>query len=321
MISIKQKIKAGQLVLITDLVDDLLINGLMENGYNVDYKKDITQSEVDKIISEYAGIIITTKIGLTFDVIGRATKLKWIARAGSGLDHVDIEAASNRNIICITSPEGNAGSVGEHCVGMLLSMLRRIPEANTATKRITWLTDTYRVTELEGLTIGIIGYGHTGPAFAKRLQGFDIDVIAYDKYKAQFDDSYAVKVSLNELFDKADVVSIHLPLTIETKNMIDTSFINRFNKNIYIINTSRGNIVSNDVLLVALNSGKILYAAVDVVDNEDFEMLTTNAFQAQSTLFSHPHLIVTPHVAGKSNLTRQHHAEVLLRKILAIREL
>jgi D-3-phosphoglycerate dehydrogenase / 2-oxoglutarate reductase len=304
-------------VLITDLVDNLLVNGLVEAGMDVDYHKDITQLEVNNIIHEYSGIVITTKIGLTEDVIAKAENLKWIARAGSGMDHVDVKAATEKRIACIVSPEGNAGSVGEHCVALLLSMLRQIPEANSSTKAFTWQTDKYRVTELAGLTIGIIGYGHTGPAFAKRLQGFDVKVIAYDKYKMQFEDSFATKVEMEELFERSDALSIHLPLTVETRNMIDTAFINRFKNNIYFINTSRGHIAPNRTLIDALNSGKIKQAAIDVVDNEDFDLLTPKEQSVQRELLAHPSLIATPHVAGKSSITRKRHAEVLLAKILA----
>ena len=303
-------------VLVTDLVDELLINGLVEAGYAVDYNKDITQHNVNEIIAQYHGIVITTKIGLNADVILKATKLKWIARAGSGMDHVDVQAAAEKNIACICSPEGNAGSVGEHCVAMLLSMLRRIPEANTFTKSFNWETDLYRVHELQGMTIGIVGYGHTGPAFAKRLQGFDVNVIAYDKYKPTFNNTFARKAGLDELREQSDVLSIHLPLTVETRHMINREFIDRFRKNIYFINTSRGNIAPVRVLLDALNAGKITFAAIDVLDNED---LTTYAVEEKETaaqLLAHPRLMATPHVAGKSSSTRRRHAETLLAKIL-----
>jgi len=303
-------------VLITDLVDDLLIDGLAKAGYNVVYNKDIAQPEVDATIQNYTGIVVTTKIGLTAGNIRDAVKLKWIARAGSGMDHVDVNAAAQKGIACICSPEGNAGSVGEHCVAMLLSILRRVPEANAATRAFTWQTDEYRVTELEGMTIGILGYGHTGPAFARRLQGFGVDAIAYDKYKTGFNDAFAKSVTLNELFERSDALSVHLPLTTETRRMIDTDFINRFKKDIYFVNTSRGNIAAVGVLLDALNAGKIKRAAVDVLDNENFETLSDDDKRLYASLLNHPHLLITPHVAGKSSSTRRRHASVLLAKIL-----
>lgn len=305
-------------VLVTDLVDDLLINGLVEHGYDVDYNKDITQEEVNAVVRDYTGIVITTKIGLNANTLHQAVSLKWIARAGSGLDHVDVNEASKQNIVCVTSPEGNAGSVGEHCVMMLLGMLRRVTEANNDTKQYHWNTDAFRVQELDGMTIGILGYGHTGPAFAKRLQGFDVNVIAHDKYKLRFDDAYAKRVELDELFHQADVLSIHMPLTHETRNMIDGTFLRCFRKNILLINTSRGNLLPVRVLVDALESGTVRAAAVDVLDNESFETHTHGEIELYKRLFAFDHLLVTPHVAGKSSATRRRHAETLLAKILAL---
>lgn len=305
-------------VLITDLVDDVLINGLVEAGYAVDYKKDITQKEVDATIQHYTGIVITTKISLNATTLHQAVSLKWIARAGSGLDHVDINETSKRNIVCITSPEGNSGSVGEHCVMMLLGMLRRVAEANNNTKQYNWNTDEFRVKELDGMTIGILGYGHTGPEFAKRLQGFNVNVIAHDKYKSTFNDTYAKRVELEELFHQVDVLSIHLPLTHETRNMIDVRFLKQFKKRIYIINTSRGNILPVRVLADGLENGLVEAAAVDVLDNESFDTHSHDEAALYQRLFQHPKLLITPHVAGKSSATRKRHAETLLSKILVL---
>ena len=308
-------------VLVTDLVDHVLINGLVEAGYAVDYEKDIAQAEVDSIIQHYTGIVITTKIGLSANNIHQAVNSKWIARAGSGLDHVDVGEAIKRNIACITSPEGNAGSVGEHAVMMLLSMLRRFHQADSDTKQYRWNTDEFRVRELDGMTIGILGYGNTGPAFAKRLQGFNVNVIAHDKYKLTFDDDYAKWVELEALCHQADVLSIHLPLTGETRNMIDNAFLARFSKRVLLINTSRGNLLPVQVLAEALENGLVEAAAVDVLDNESFETHTPPETELYKRLLAHPGLLVTPHVAGKSSATRRRHAETLLAKILVRRGL
>jgi D-3-phosphoglycerate dehydrogenase / 2-oxoglutarate reductase len=302
-------------VLVTDLVDDVLINGLVDLGYDVHYNKDITQAQVDACINDVTGIVITTKISLTAQTLEHANRLKWIARAGSGLDHVDVNAAAARGIVFFTSPEGNAGSVGEHCVMLLLAMLRRLPEANNDTKQYRWDTDQFRVTELDGFTVGLLGYGHTGPAFAKRLQGFNVNVIAYDKYKLHFDDGFAKRMELEELFRQSDVFSIHLPLTAETRNMVNEAFFKQFSKPLYIINTSRGNILPVPVLLNGLVGGTVRYAAVDVLDNEAFETHSDQEKETYKQLISQRRLLITPHVAGKSSATRRNHANVLLAKI------
>ena len=305
-------------ILITDIVDDYLIQTLSANGCQINYQKNISQSEVEQIISEYDGIIITTKISLLKNTLSKGERLKFIARAGSGMDHVDLNYASSKNIICITSPEGNSSSVGEHCVALLLAIFHNIIIGNESVKKYEWKTDEYRIRELANQTIGIIGYGNTGPEFAKRIKPFGVNILAYDKYKKNYSDEFVKESNLEDLYEHCDVISIHLPLTPETNNIINYDFLSAFKKNIILINTSRGNIVNQIDLLKCISENKLIKAALDVLDNEFFETHTENEKKLYKSLFSNNKIIFTPHIAGKSHSTRFHHAQVLTNKILAL---
>ncbi len=302
-------------VLITDTVDESLIDGLRAAGYACDYNKDIRQEELLDIISEYAGVIITTKISIDKAHLLRATQLQFIARLGSGLDHVDTAFAKTKGIAIYSSPEANAGSVGEHAVGMLISMMHQFQPSFEDIKQGHFRSEPHRVNELCGKTIGILGYGNTGPAFAKRLQGFDLNVIGYDKYRVAFD-TYCKKVNLQTLQTEAEIVSIHLPLTEETEGMINADFLKQCKKLQYIINTSRGYILNLSDAYKMLEDGVLDGVALDVMDNEQTATYTIEEKNFLHKLSHHPKVIITPHIAGKSHSTRFQHAQVILRKIL-----
>lgn len=310
------KLKRG-LFLVTGDSDPLLIEGLKKLGFTVEYNPAISQYAVDLQISSYEGILITTKIQLQKPTLQKAIGLKWILRAGSGMENIDVALAETMGIKCINSPEGNRDAVGEHAVGFLISMLHNIPSSFDEIKNGKWSTEQYRVKELSNLQIGIIGFGNTGEAFAKRLNAFNPTVLAYDKYRSGFGSASLHETSLNEIYNNADVISIHLPLTSETVEFVNHDFFSSFKKNIYFINTSRGKIVNEKDLLSAIQNGKVKGAALDVMCNEENEI----DFREQTEIaqmIATKKVIITPHIAGKSNLSREKFAAVLLQKLTDI---
>jgi D-3-phosphoglycerate dehydrogenase / 2-oxoglutarate reductase len=298
-------------VLITCLMEDFFLSGLEKLGFEVEYKPGIDVEEVDQIISGYSGLVLSTKTPVNRTLIDKATHLKFIARSGSGMEHIDVEYANSKGIHCISSPEGNCNAVGDHALGMLLSLLNNIHSADREVKSGKWERELNRGLELSGLTVGVIGYGHTGTAFSQRLLGFDVEVIAYDKYKFGYSNAFVKEGEMMELFEKCDIVSLHLPMTHETKNLVNTDWIKRFNKAFYLINTSRGRVVSLNDLEQALQVGKIRGACLDVLENEPPE----NSDKTIKKLIKRKNVILTPHIAGWSHQSKHKLGEVLLNKI------
>ena len=302
-------------VLITDKVDDLLIHGLQKLGYECDFRVGISQEEVDRIIYQFTGILITTKTTLYKPTLEKAAQLKWIARAGSGMEIVDVEYAKSKNIRCINSPEGNRNSVGEHALGLLLALTHNIVRSSKQTEKLIWNVEENRVTEISGMTIGIIGYGNTGSSFAEKLKMFGVKVLAYDKYKTNFGNELVKECNLKDLFENCDVVSLHVPLTKETHHLANENFFNGFKKKLYFVNTSRGKVVDTSALLNAVVQEKITGAGLDVLENENFSSLTSTEKSLLEQLIQTGKTIITPHVAGKSFSSQKRFAEVLLTKI------
>ncbi len=308
-------------VLITDKVDDLLILGLEKLGYECDFRVGISQEEVDRIIYQFEGIVITTKTTLYKPTLEKASLLKWIARAGSGMEIVDVEFAKSKNIKCINSPEGNRNSVGEHALALLLALTHNIVRASKQTEKLIWQVEENRVTEILGMTIGIIGYGNTGSSFAEKLKMFGVKILAYDKYKTDFGNEVVKECEMEKLYSQCDVVSLHVPLTNETHHLANENFFSSFKKKIYFINTSRGKVVDTSALLNAIIQHKIAGAGFDVLENENFSSHTSTEKSMLEHLIQTGKIIITPHVAGKSFSTRKKFAEVLLAKIMALHEL
>lgn len=305
-------------VLITEICDPLLIEGLISFGFQADYEPEISQSAVERIIPAYYGLIVSTRIKVPETLLSAAAGLQFIARAGSGMENIDVAYAKTKNIICFNSPEGNANSVGEHATGLLLAFYHNIATSYLELQESKWRVEQNRVHELEGRTVGIIGYGNTGKAFAKKLSSFDMQVMAYDKYLNNYSDAFAKETPMNLLFETCEIISLHVPLTRETFQMVNADFLNRFKKKIFLINTSRGNVVNHADLLQLITEDKIKGAALDVYENEKFETHTTFEQQVFHALIHSGKVIVTPHVAGKSFESRKKIAEVLLRKIKEI---
>ncbi len=307
-------------VLFVDTTHPRLLELLREAGFDCDYQVNLTRSQIIKILPDYHGVILRSKIKIDKELLDACEKLEFIGRVGAGLENIDVAYAKSLGIRCFNSPEGNRDAVGEHALGMLLCLLNKINIADSQIRQGIWSREPNRGVEIKGKTVGIIGYGNTGRAFARRLSGFFCNVIAYDKYKEFFSDDYVVEVTLKELHAKADIVSIHVPLTDETKYMIDDAFINKFRKNIYLINTARGKVVKTTDLVKNLQKGKVIGAALDVLEYEDtsFEKLKhTQLPEAYHYLMNAQQVIMTPHIAGWTAESNIKLSEILANKIIA----
>ena len=303
-------------ILIVDKIHNILIEKLIKYGHSCTYEPSINPKDIINVLKNYEGLIIRSKIKLTKEILSENKHLKFIARVGSGLESIDVEYAHKIGIKCINSPEGNRNAVGEHAVGMLLSLFNNISKAYIEVKNGIWQREPNRGLELEGKTIGIIGYGNTGSAFAKCLQGFDVEIISYDKYKHNYSDGNTREVALDEIFKKADILSLHIPLAEDTKYMINSKFINNFKKNIYFINTSRGKIVKTEELIIELKNNKILGAALDVLEYEkvSFEELSSHSPTLQYLQQSEK-VLLTPHIAGLTYESNIKLSEIIAEKI------
>jgi D-3-phosphoglycerate dehydrogenase / 2-oxoglutarate reductase len=296
----------------------ILISKLKAFGYTNHEDFTSTKSEIEQKIDQYQGIVIRSRFKIDKTFLDKATNLKFIARVGAGLESIDCDYAISKKIELIAAPEGNANAVGEHALAMLLSLFNKLNQANAEIKSGNWNRESNRGHEISGKTIGIIGYGNMGKSFAKKLQGFDCTVICYDIIE-NLGDANSKQVSLKELQNQADVLSLHIPWTAETNNMVNSEFINQFSKPFWIINTSRGkNVVTQD-LVEALKSKKILGAGLDVLEYEkaSFE----NLFQEQNTpealqyLIKAENVLLTPHIAGWTFESHKRLAEVIVKKI------
>ena len=302
-------------VLITDGVHQLLITGLEDRNYEVDYQPNIKLDEVHAIISDYEGIIINTKTVIDRSLLDKATQLKFIGRLGSGLEIIDLEYTQEKGVYCFNTPEGNRNAVAEHALGLILNLFNNINISANEVASAVWNREENRGEELEGKTVGIIGYGNTGQSFAKKLRGFDVEVLGYDKFKSNFGNEFVKEVQLEEIYKKADVLSLHLPLTDDTFNWLDELRINRFEKDFYLINTSRGKVLKQADLLKYLQKSKILGAGLDVLENEKlatFDKAEKYVFEGLNSL---KNVIITPHIAGWTHQSKLKIAQVILDNI------
>ncbi len=282
---------------------------------------DWTKEEIIQNIHSYDGIIIRSKIKITKDILDKATNLKFIARAGAGMENIDVAYAESKGIKCIHAPEGNRDAVGEHALAMLLALFNNVLRADKEVREGKWIREENRGVELMGKTVGIIGYGNMGSAFAERLKGFGVKLLVYDKYKTNFGNECIQESYLERIFDEADIVSLHVPLTAETERMINDSFINSFRNNIYIINTARGKCLNTDDLVLNLKSGKVLGACLDVLEYEmtSFETLDVTLLpEAFQYLTKSDKVILSPHIAGWTIESHRKIAMVLAEKILQL---
>ena len=310
-------------ILLLDSNHPLITEQLLAKGFILEEDFTSSYDEVLQKINQYDGIIIRSRIPLDKNFLENAQNLKFIARVGAGMENIDLEVAKNLGISLINSPEGNRDAVAEHVVAMLLILMNRLFIASEEVKNGIWKREENRGDELLGKTFGIIGYGNMGKATAKRLSGFGVEVIFYD-ILPNLEDEFAKQVSLEELQERADILSLHIPLDASTEYLVDENFISKMKKNFYLVNTARGKNVETSALVDALKSGKVKAAALDVLEYEksSFENLdTSTSLSARNKedlqfLLESNQVIVTPHIAGWTHQSKEKLAQFIVDKIV-----
>ena len=306
-------------ILHVDRNHPLILEQLKAYGFQNEEDYTSSKSEIEKKISSYDGLIIRSRFTIDQSFLDAATNLKFIGRLGAGLENIDIDYATKNGIQLFSAPEGNRNAVGEHTLGMLLSLFNHLRRADHEVRNGIWKREENRGLELEGKTIGLIGYGNMGKAFAKKLRGFDCEVIFYD-LKEGIANEDAQQVSLQELREKAEVLSLHTPLTSLTENMVNSDFIDQFKNPFWLINTARGKSLVTQDLVDALKSGKVLGAGLDVLEYEksSFENLFSDqkrlpdAFQY---LIEADNVLLSPHIAGWTIESKEKLAQTIVDKI------
>jgi len=302
-------------VLIAAPVHSVLLDGLKQMGYECLMQEKITQSIAFNLIQECTGVVTSTRLQLNKELLDAAPKLCWIGRMGSGMEVIDLQYATGKGIQCFSSPEGNCNAVAEHALGMLLSLTKRIVWSHNEVMHGLWKRDENRGTELEGKTIGIIGFGHTGRALAKKMQTFDMNILAYDKYEQHDIPNYVSCCSLDAIYEHADIISFHVPLQEDTRHYFNDNFITNMRKAFILLNTSRGIVVDTKALLKGLKSGKVKGACLDVFEEEPLERMSEEMRRMLDEMIKMPEVIITPHIAGYSNEALYKMSAMILKKV------
>lgn len=302
-------------ILIADEMHPSLFAMLDKAGFAYDYQPKITRNGLIEQLAQFDGLIIRSKTTVDEELLSHAPTLQFIGRAGAGLDLIDLEAAERRHIKVFHAGTGNRDAVAEHVVGMLLCLLANILKADREVRQGIWDREGNRGYELGSMTVGLIGYGNNGSATSRRLSGFGCRVLAYDKYLPQYGNEFALEASLEQIMAEADVLSLHIPLTDETRMMINDDFIDRFGKPFYLINAARGEIVSLSAVVRGLESGKIRGACLDVLENEKLAKLTPEQQAAFEYLKQSDRVILTPHIAGWTHESYVRINEVLVEQL------
>lgn len=307
-------------VLIVDDMHPSILPMLEEIGFFPDYQPNIQRAEILDIIKNYEGLLIRNKTKVDKEFLLHTPKLEFIGRAGAGLDLIDSQEVEKMNIRLFAANEGNSDAVGEHTLGMILSLFNKINWADAEVRQKIWLREANRGIELMGMTVGIIGYGNMGQAVSQRLKGFGVEVLAYDLYKKDFGSELVKEATMEEIFEKTDVLSLHVPLTNKTRTLVDEAFLAKFKKDIFLVNTSRGEVASVRAVLNALKSGKLRGACLDVLENEKMHQFNINSEQEimYNELFAMKNVIFTPHVAGWTKESYYKINQVLVNKIKAM---
>ena len=302
-------------VLITDYVHPVLLEGLHSMGFSTTYAPEMSRKEMSLALNGYRGVVINTRCAIDRATMESASSLRWIARLGSGLDIIDLQAAKELGISVVSAPEGNAQAVAEHAMGMLLALSNKLVQADRSVREGQWLREHHRGWEIAGKTIGIIGFGNNGSAFGKLWKGWDVRVLAYDKYLVDYGTDYVTVADLDTLLQQSDIISLHIPLTTETREMVDAAFISKCKSGAILINTSRGKNVNLHDVASALRSGHLGGACFDVFPfeppssgNEDFKKVFEELCKMEN-------VVLSPHIAGWTVESKRKIAEILLTKI------
>lgn len=308
-----------KLVLFADTTHPALPELLTKAGFECKHYYGTGSDEFSNLLAKAGGLIIRSKFKMDEKMFEVAGQLKFIGRVGAGMENIDEKAALNKGVILFNAPEGNRDAVGEHSLGMLLALRNKIIQADSEVRKGIWLREENRGYEIQGKTIAIIGFGNMGSALAQRLKGFDMNIIAYDKYKSNFGNEYVQEVDMDTVFSQADIVSLHVPLTDETNYLVNKKWISEFKKPFTIINTSRGKVLNTRDLIDAMESGKIDGACLDVLEFEktSFEQLHSDRNNNElNYLIQSPKVVLTPHIAGWTHESNLKLARVLSEKII-----
>lgn len=305
-------------VLFIDTAHPYLSEELTNIGFECIHYNGLDRNEIVSQLHLYEGVIIRSKIKLDAEALNHASKLKFIGRVGAGMENIDQAFAESKGIVCINAPEGNRDAVAEHATGMLLALLNHLCLVNKQVRQGVWIRAGNRGTEIKGKTISIIGYGNTGSEFARRLMGFGANVLAYDKYKSNFSNNWVNEASMQQIFDETDILSLHVPLTSDTLHLVNAAYLSNFSKPIYLINTARGQCVNTADLMKSIESGKLLGAALDVLECEQvsFEDISTASLPEEFLkLFSSDKVLLSPHIAGWTHESNFKLAKTIVDKI------
>ena len=306
-------------ILFADTAHPFLEEALTNAGHTCFYEEKLDRKLALEIIHQFDGVVIRSRFRFDKEMLDASNNLKFIARVGAGMENIYQEYAESLGIACLNAPEGNCNAVAEQALGMLLALFNNLMKADREVREGIWKREENRGVELNGKTIAIIGYGHTGSTFAKRLRGFDVKILVVDPYKSGYGNENIQESTMDEVFEQADVVSLHVPLNDETRYLINSDFINRFRKNIYVLNTSRGKCLNTADLVDALERGKVLGAALDVMEFETLSFEQLDEIPAPlKALIESDKTILTPHIAGWTHESNLKMAQILVKKIEAL---
>lgn len=306
-------------VLLADSNHNVLHETLIAHGLECDQFWNKTNEELISILPNYDAVVLRSKFKITKEIVDACPNLKCIGRVGAGMENIDVAYAQSKGIKCVHAPEGNMDAVGEHAIGMLLMLLNNIKKADVEVRKGIWIRAENRGRELKHLTVGIIGYGYMGSSFAQKLIGFGCEILAYDKYKSGFGDKHIKETHMQEIFEKADIVSLHVPYNHETHYMVNTAFLHSFKKPVYVINTARGKCLNTGNLVEAMGNGRVLGACLDVLEYEtvSFEALDQSKLpEPFKYLIQSERTILTPHIAGWTHDSNYKMSKLIAEKMI-----